>query len=321
MRTFHQLVAPLWLSVACALACSSPPASTVIVVQNPGAGGGSSEGGAPPISFQDPGGADNSGSGSGGAGATNAGSGGGSTVTASTGLPCDVATYFAQKCTMCHGEPPIPSALAPLVTIDDLKATAKEDPTKNEAELSLARMKDTTSPMPPGAPPSAADVAILEGWINAGYPAGTCGTGASGDGGVVAAPPPSVFDGAPPFQSNLGDRAHNAGQDCMSCHTNGSDEAPRFAFGGTLYDPQGNPVAGAEVRLVDANGNAKSVYTASNGTFFAQGGSFAGPAHVGVRTATDSEDMFTALQSPGGGACSSCHCSGTGCTVSAVHVP
>jgi hypothetical protein len=182
--------------------------------------------------------------------------------------------------------------------------------------------------MPPGALPSASDVAILENWINAGYPKGSCGgsgggAGDSGAGGPPAPPPPSpasVFDGAPAFALITGPRAHNAGQDCMRCHTNGGGDAPQLSFGGTLYDGAGNPVAGAEVRLVDANNSAIVVHTASNGTFYQRGGGFSAPAHVGVRDANDSADMFSALQS-NGGACSSCHCTGTGCTVSAVHLP
>jgi len=238
-----------------------------------------------------------------------------------------VATYLAQKCTSCHGNPPLPSALASLVTIDDLKATAKEDPTKNEAELSVARMQDATRPMPPGAPPSAADVAILQNWINAGYPTGSCGGGTAGggDGGAPppppGPPPPSVFDNASPFSAQTGPRAHNAGRDCMSCHRTGGGEAPQFSYGGTVYDGSGNPVAGAEVRFVDANGHGSSVYTGSSGTFYQLGNGFAAPAHVGVRNARAAVDMFTALQASNGGACSSCHCTGTGCSVPAIHLP
>ena len=131
---------------------------------------------------------------------------------AASGVPCDVATYFAAKCTSCHGNPPLPSALAGLVTYGDSKAIPKEDPTKNEAELSLARMKNAASPMPPGALPSAADVAILDNWIKAGYPMGSC---MSADGGVAPPPPPppppaSVFKDAPAFVAKNGQNAHNA---------------------------------------------------------------------------------------------------------------
>ena len=242
---------------------------------------------------------------------------------AGTGVPCDVATYLALKCVSCHGNPPIPGALAALVTYADMMAVSKEDPTKNEAELSLARMKNAALPMPPGALPTAAEVAILDNWIKAGYPQGSCGGVNGGEGGVPVAPPPppSVFKGAVAFAPRNGSNSHNAGRDCMSCHRNGGDEAPRFALGGTLYDGAGKAVGGAEVRLLDANGKATSVYTGTNGTFFINGTGFVAPAWVGVRNATIVRDMITTLQASNGGACSSCHCTGATCTVPTVHLP
>jgi hypothetical protein len=318
-------------------ACSAPPPDVIIVRESADTGGqtGIATGGAGP-SFQP---------GTGGAGGTSApppasggvanggvanggvasSGGSGSSGPAASGVPCDLATYFAAACTSCHGNPPLPSALAGLVTYDDMMKTSVEDPTKNEAQLSLVRMKDAARPMPPGALPPAADVALLEQWINAGYPRGSCGTGAGPDGGgpppPPPPPPPSVFDGAPAYQLHAGGRAHNAGRDCMQCHQGSDGEAPIFSFGGTLYDPSGAPVSGAEVRLVDASGKATSVYTATNGTFYAGGRGFAGPARVGVRNANQALDMFTPLQATNGGACSSCHCTGASCSVAPVHLP
>ena len=325
MRLILSFWIPLVTSSLIVGAWSSAPAPNVIIVQqSPSGGGQNGTGSAAPISFRPAG--DGGPSGSAGAPSTGAGSssGGGSASVpaAASGLPCDLATYLAQNCLSCHGATPIPSALASLVTASDLKATSKEDPTKNEAELSLARMKNAASPMPPGAPPAAASVAILENWINAGYPVGSCGSGV-GDGGAVAQPPPppSVFEGAPAFATRAGPRAHNAGKDCMSCHRQAGGETPQFSFGGTVYDGMGNAVAGAEVRLVDASGKATSVYTSSTGTFYSRGTGFAGPAHIGVRDATHSADMLTALQATNGGACSSCHCTGTSCSVAPIHLP
>lgn len=310
------------LAVLFVAACSSAPEPTVIILGNAPSAGGAPQGAStpPPITFA---GTHDAAvlpppSASGGAAPGIGGSSGGGSVGSASGVPCDVATLFASKCTACHGDPPIPSALAGLVTYDDLMAKAKEDPTKNEAELSLARMQNASSPMPPGAPPPASDVAIVQNWINAGYPKGSCGADAAPP---VATPVPSVFDKAPAFVSRTGPRAHNAGRDCMSCHQNGGGEAPQFVFGGTLYDGSGNPVAGAEVRFVDANGVAASVYTATNGTFYQTGSGFAAPGHVGVRDANHSADMLTALPSPSGGACSSCHCTGSSCSVPEIHLP
>jgi hypothetical protein len=107
----------------------------------------------------------------------------------------------------------------------------------------------------------------------------------------------------------------------MGCHRNGGGEAPRFSFGGTLYDQSRNPAAGAEVRLVDANGMATSVYTGIDGTFYGQGSGFAAPARVGVRNAIGAMDMVTALQASKEGACSSCHCIGGTCSEPPVYTP
>jgi hypothetical protein len=203
--------------------------------------------------------------------------------------------------------------------------TSMEDPTKNEAQLSLARMQNAASPMPPGSLPPAADVTTLQNWINAGYPMGSCGSGGDGGGG----PPPATnaFTGAPPYAAQTGQQTHNAGRDCLQCHGGGGGDADQFDFGGTVYDGNGNPVVGAEVRLVDTNGNATSVYSSSTGTFYKKGNGFAAPAHIGVRSASATMDMITALQSTAqgpastGGACSACHCTGGTCTVAAIHLP
>jgi hypothetical protein len=233
----------------------------------------------------------------------------------------------------------LPSALAGLVTYADLKATSKEDPTKNEAELSVVRMKDAAKPMPPGALPSAADVAILENWINAGYPKGSCG-----DAGVpMAKPAVSVFKDAPAFTARMGQvigttevREHDGYEkkNCMNsgCHGTRGD-GPSLNFGGTLYDKSGNPLGGAEVRLVDTDGTVFTAYSASNGTFYSRmqhtdAGmpiTWKAPAHVGARNANAAVDMLTALDATGG-ACNSCHCtSGDGgastCTVGVIHLP
>jgi hypothetical protein len=324
-------------------ACSSPDARVVVVpggasAPTPsapgaaGAGGASSGGGTttPPSSD---GGAGSTTPSDGGAGAPS-GTGGAS----GSGVPCDVATMLAANCTSCHSDPPLASALAGLVTYADLMAISHEDPTKNEAQLSLARMQSASSPMPPGAPPPAAEITTLQNWINAGYPKGACDAGTSGgsgtDGGTNAggtdggAPPPpvSVWNGAPAFASQTGPSTHNAGKDCMNCHGSGGS-GPGFAFGGTVYDGSGAAVVGAEVRFVDSTGKATSVYSGPSGTFYLHGTGFSGPAHVGVRDATNTQEMFTALQSgaqspaSSGGACSACHCSGTGCTQAPIHLP
>jgi hypothetical protein len=271
------------------------------------------------------------------AGSSTAGGGGSSTpppakdagTSSASCLPSDVAALLATSCTTCHADPPIAGSLSGLVTYADLKATAKEDSSKNEAELSVARMQNAASPMPPGALPPASAVATLQNWITAGYPQGSCGGGTTGGTDSGTAPPPAtgvVFTGAPAFSAQTGPSTHNAGLECMGCHGAGGS-GPQFEFGGTLYDGSGNPLSGAEVRFVYANGSSDSAYTSATGTFYQPGTTFTGAAHVGVRNATSTQEMITALQ-PGaqspastGGACSACHCSGSGCTQPKIHLP
>lgn len=237
-------------------------------------------------------------------------------------LPCDVAAVLASKCTACHSDPPISGALSGLVTYSDLLSTAKEDSTRNEAQLSVLRMQSTTSPMPPAsanAPATSSDISTLQAWINAGYPSGTCGAdaGAAADAGP-AITVVDVFQGRPAFQSQVGPSSHNAGQNCMNCHANGGGEAPRFLFGGTLYDGHGAAVSGAEVRVVDHNGTAYTVYTASNGNFYQTGTALAVPAHAGARNAAGSALMISGVSN---GGCTSCHCSGSNCATTQMHLP
>ena len=226
-------------------------------------------------------------------------------------VPCDVATLLATKCTSCHSDPPIAGSLAGLITYADLLATAKEDPTKSEAELSLARMQNSASPMPPASvnmPPTAAEIATLQAWINGGY---TSGPACAPDAGTTG-PATAVFSGVKAYAapgSNCSGQ-HNAGRDCLQCHG--------FAFAGTVYNAAGKALAGAEIRVVDATGQATSTYSCSNGNFYIQNGNFTAPGHTAARNATTTTTMVSAMSN---GGCNSCHCSGGGCVTTAIHLP
>ncbi len=128
-----------------------------------------------------------------------------------------------------------------------------------------------------------------------------------------------VFSGDGAFTSKSEPSGHhNVGQNCLSCH-DGSSGAPEFSFAGTLYDGSGNAVGGAEVRVVDASGNAVSVTTASDGNFYQFGSSaFDAPGHAGIRNATTTDLMVSAVTK---GGCNACHCSGSGCTTARLHLP
>ncbi len=260
-------------------------------------------------------GAQGSGDGStgGGDGSTTRSDGGGSPPPQGAGIPCDVAAVLAAKCVGCHSDPPVNGSLSGLVTLADLMATAKEDTTKNEAQLSLIRMQNAANPMPPASlanPATASEIAALSNWITGGYK-GSCG-GPTSDGGAPPPPPPNVFTGAPAFVAQIAAGTHNAAQNCMGgCHNHG------FTFAGTLTDGVGNGVAGAEVRLVDANGTAISVHTGPEGNFHSST-PFVAPAHVGARNATKTALMVTSLTAANGG-CNGCH--KTGGATTPIHLP
>lgn len=132
-----------------------------------------------------------SGSGSGTTGAT-----GGGTGAQSRGLPCDVAEVLDASCTSCHGATPTFGAPMPLVTLADLQAPAPSDPGRKVYELVGERIHDAARPMPqrPNPPLDTKALAVLDGWIGAGAPAGseTCGGG-----GSPTAPPPKTLSCAP----------------------------------------------------------------------------------------------------------------------------
>jgi hypothetical protein len=67
-----------------------------------------------------------------------------------------------------------------LVTVADFKAMSLENPSITYAQDAIARMHTTYAPMPapPYPPATSADVATLQNWILAGYPASGCSTSA-----------------------------------------------------------------------------------------------------------------------------------------------
>ena len=103
-----------------------------------------------------------------------------------TGLPCDVAGLFGAYCASCHGSPPQAAPMS-LTSRAQLLVMAG---TVTEAQRCLIRMTDASAPMPPTGLLSAGEVTVLQSWISAGYPGGSCttisstgsGNGSSGGG-------------------------------------------------------------------------------------------------------------------------------------------
>lgn len=89
-------------------------------------------------------------------------------------LPCEVARVLETRCASCHGAKPSYGAPMPLVTLGDLRAPARTDPSRRVLDLVGARIHDDTSPMPPAPKPrlDASERATLDAFIAAGAPAG-----------------------------------------------------------------------------------------------------------------------------------------------------
>lgn len=87
-------------------------------------------------------------------------------------LPCDVAALLSQECARCHGAKPSNGALNSLVSYGDLVESNVNDLTA--AEVSVSRMTNTKRPMPPTGLLSAERVAVLQKWIDKGYPSKKC---------------------------------------------------------------------------------------------------------------------------------------------------
>jgi hypothetical protein len=273
------------------------------------------------------------------AGGSTGGADGGATATTggATGLPCDVQTLLSTKCVSCHGTHPLLGVPASLVTYADLTARSMSDPARTNAELAIARLKDTAKPMPPaGSPrPTAAEITALQNFVSAGYPKGSCGAASAGDGGVATADGGGVTDGGgiggvDPFaaapvctsktmwtRGNNGSGSMNPGLACIACHaTNG---APKFALAGTLFPTAHEPDrcngqngnTGARVVITGANGQIVTLTPNSAGNFYYQG-TVAKPYTAKV-TYMGRERAMAQMQTSGD--CNTCHTQNGGATL------
>jgi hypothetical protein len=112
------------------------------------------------------------------------------------------------------------------------------------------------------------------------------------------------FAGAPAYVARTGSSSHNAGKSCIhsGCHGAGGSGggAPSFFIGGTVYADYkgGTPVAGVEVRIVDAAGHSASTYSGPEGNFYISSSNANGvtfPAVVGARDGKTTRPMITML--------------------------
>ena len=107
------------------------------------------------------------------------------------GLPCELVELFSQRCTPCHVDPPQFGAAMPLISREHLLATALDGSTRVVDEV-VTRMSATSKSMPPApnAPATAAEIKMVQDWIDAGTPerpaTEMCGGGSGGAGGGMA---------------------------------------------------------------------------------------------------------------------------------------
>lgn len=101
--------------------------------------------------------------------------GGTATTTSGGGLPCDVAALVEENCWTCHGPQPKFGAPMSLTSAADFAAPSTVAGETVGTRV-LARVRDPANPMPQLPAPGLGDdqIAVLENWIGAGAPAGTC---------------------------------------------------------------------------------------------------------------------------------------------------
>lgn len=310
MRLNHAFPSVRFLAVAGLLAGACTP---------PGAG---SDGGTDVGSTgSDPGDSSGGGGGSSGGGGVDGSSGGGGADSGGgvpgQGLPCDVDMILAANCRTCHGATPIGNTVS-MLTLDDMLADSPTVANATIGERSVARMQDTTTPMPPAptAPVADSDIAIIADWVAAGMPPGDCNTD----------PVPSPFDAEPMCSSgqmwNGGCEESSRmkpGEACIDCHENGGncggeDEGgPFFLLAGTVY-PSGhepdscNGFGGAIVSVTDANQQTVELDTNEAGNFYLEPNhapaNFDAPYYVKV--VYDGKELPMAMQVTDGD-CNKCH--------------
>jgi hypothetical protein len=126
-------------------------------------------------------------------------------------LPCDVSAVLEKNCQKCHGPRPVYGAPMPLMTGADMQAGSKSDPTKKVWERMGTRIHDGASPMPPSGRLPAADLAVLDAWLQAGAPRSEAQCGAKG--GAIVSPASLTRELPCPEAERTTFRAHADGAD------------------------------------------------------------------------------------------------------------
>ncbi|HEU0031457.1 MAG TPA: hypothetical protein VFQ53_12550 [Kofleriaceae bacterium] len=182
-----------------------------------------------------------------------------------TGLPCDVQQLISDHCASCHGSPLAGGAPVRLTTYGDLTRVKNGS---TYAALSLARMRSTTSPMPPS-PAAPVPTNLIDGfqaWVDSGMPAGDCGGGTGPFDTPAQCTSNSYWTGGDTESPVM-----KPGAACLGCHSGGEEP---FSLGGTVYPTAHEPndcngaMGGATVQIVDANGLTQNLAVNSAGNFY-----------------------------------------------------
>jgi cytochrome c5 len=199
-----------------------------------------------------------------------------------TGLPCDVQAVLENRCLACHGGQM--TGVPSMLNYDDMLAKSKIDPTKTLAQLSLDRMKSTTSPMPP--PPAVApdpdEIQTFADWVAAGTPKGAVCTdppppapdgGALVDGGDAGSTALKCTSGKTWTMGNTKSPLMHPGFACNACHQ--VLGGPNLRIAGTVYpslhepnDCDGkSPPPTLTVIITDKNGRVTNLPVNAAGNF------------------------------------------------------
>jgi hypothetical protein len=168
-------------------------------------------------------------------------------------LPCDVEAALLAACTTCHASPPNSGAPQSLVSRYDFFKPATTLDGQSVAQQALVRLHDSLRPMPPASEPpaSAAQLAVLQAWLEAGTPPGSCG--------AIAPKPAPTSCPSMTFWTDgeTGSELMLPGKPCRACHQVEATQLAYF-FAGTVYDTfytqdlcNSPPPSGARIELLD----------------------------------------------------------------------
>ena len=258
MRT---AVSSLVVLLAASLGCTSTIEGTLGPENNLGSTGGSTASSAA--------GAGSTGT-VGAAGAISGAAGGATVDPGGGGLPCEVTALLQHYCVGCHSSPPVGGAPQPMVSYDNLVATATLDPTQKVGAYSVMLMQTGVMPPKPAAAPSATEQAAFAAWVSAGMQKEACTMPI--DAGTVATNPYDTplkcTSGSTWTRGDHGSDVMHPGGACISCHSMGGD-GPAYAIAGTVFPSAHEPddcngastsSSGAlSVLITEANGKTHTI--------------------------------------------------------------